>query len=262
MNAEGVEMLSSLKIGQQEDWEPAHLRTENQSIKRLESLSVYSGRSRLVSEEEFKSPTFGVGLEVSVREIGGKTLVPLLNELLSMASESSSATDLKSASAFETASKLTANGIATLGTLDLNKFSGGLKNVSKSTVEGTGLIFQDLVKVVSSPISDPSLEMLILPDADGKPSSVEVKNFSSNGHTNSMAAVCEEAPRPLELGKTFPRRADIFAEQNSKDSYTAFVNPVSRQCLPWRGPTKEIFWQGSASKGRAKCPSQERTNLG
>ncbi len=125
---------------------------------------------RLVSEEEFKSPTFGVGLEVSVREIGGKTLVPLLNELLSMASESSSATDLKSASAFETASKLTANGIATLGTLDLNKFSGGLKNVSKSTVEGTGLIFQDLVKVVSSPISDPSLEMLILPDADGKPS--------------------------------------------------------------------------------------------
>lgn len=26
--------------------------------------------------------------------------------------------------------------------------------------------------------------------------------------------------------KTFPRRADIFAEQNSKDSYTVFVNPV------------------------------------
>jgi hypothetical protein len=45
MNAERVEMLSSLKIGQQEDWEPAHLRTENQSTKRLESLSVYSGRS-------------------------------------------------------------------------------------------------------------------------------------------------------------------------------------------------------------------------
>jgi hypothetical protein len=30
---------------------------------------------------------------------------------------------------------------ATLGTLDLNKFSGGLKNVSKSTVEETGLNF-------------------------------------------------------------------------------------------------------------------------
>jgi hypothetical protein len=96
---------------------------------------------RLVSEEEFKSPTFGVGLEVSVREVGGKTLVPLLNELLSTASESSSATDLESASAFETASKLTANGIATLGTFDLNKFSGGLKTVSKSTVEETGLNF-------------------------------------------------------------------------------------------------------------------------
>lgn len=96
---------------------------------------------RPVSEEEFKSPTFGVGLEVSVREIGGKTLVPLLNELLLTASESSSTTDLESASAFETASKLTANGIATLGTLDLNKFSGGLKNVSESTVEETGLNF-------------------------------------------------------------------------------------------------------------------------
>jgi hypothetical protein len=47
INAEGVEMLSSLKIGQQEDWEPAHLRTEQQSIRRLESFSVYSGRSRL-----------------------------------------------------------------------------------------------------------------------------------------------------------------------------------------------------------------------
>jgi hypothetical protein len=67
--------------------------------------------------------------------------VPLPNDLLSTASESSSATDLESASAFETASKLTANGIATLGTLDLNKFSGGLKNVSKSTVEETGLNF-------------------------------------------------------------------------------------------------------------------------
>lgn len=82
-----------------------------------------------------------MGLEVSVREIVGKTLVPLLNELLLTASESSSATDLESASAFETASKLTANGIATLGTLDLNKFSGGLKNVSKFTVEETGLNF-------------------------------------------------------------------------------------------------------------------------
>lgn len=50
--------------------------------------------------------------------------MPLPNELLSTASESSSATDLESASAFETASKLTANGIATLGTLDLNKFLG------------------------------------------------------------------------------------------------------------------------------------------
>ncbi len=40
-------MLSSLKIGQQENWEPVHLRTEQQSIKRLESLSVNSGRSRL-----------------------------------------------------------------------------------------------------------------------------------------------------------------------------------------------------------------------
>lgn len=47
MNAEGVEMLSNLKIGLQEDWEPAHLRTEQQSIQRLESFSVYSGRSRL-----------------------------------------------------------------------------------------------------------------------------------------------------------------------------------------------------------------------
>ncbi len=26
--------------------------------------------------------------------------------------------------------------------------------------------------------------------------------------------------------KTFPRRADIFAEQNSKDSHTVFMNPV------------------------------------
>ncbi len=67
--------------------------------------------------------------------------MPLLNELLLTASESSSATDLKSASAFETASKLTANGIATLGTLDLNKFSGGLQNVSKRIVEETALDF-------------------------------------------------------------------------------------------------------------------------
>ncbi|CAM6072836.1 unnamed protein product [Sphagnum tenellum] len=107
--------------------------------KQVAMFSQY--RKKTAEEEKFKSPTFGVGLEVSAREIGGKTLVPLLNELLLNASESSSATDLKSASAFETASKLTANGIATLGTLDLNKFSGGLKNVSKPTVEGTGLHF-------------------------------------------------------------------------------------------------------------------------
>lgn len=39
--------------------------------------------------------------------------------------------------------------------------------------------------------------------------------------------------------KTFPRRADIFAEQNSKDNYS--ICEPSRQCLPWREPTKEIF---------------------
>jgi len=53
--------------------------------------------------------------------------------------------------------------------------------------------------------------------------SVEVKDFSSTGHTNSMAAVCEEAPGPLELGSFFASRISKVCLQNRVQ-----VPPISR----------------------------------
>ncbi len=53
--------------------------------------------------------------------------------------------------------------------------------------------------------------------------SVEVKDFSSTGHTNSMAAVFEEAPGALELGSFFASRISKVCLQNR-----VWVPPISR----------------------------------
>jgi hypothetical protein len=94
-----------------------------------------------------------VGLEVSAREIGGKTPVPLLIPLLS--SSKSSGIDLDDAIACETASMPNTTHMVRLGTTDLDKSYWGLKGVSKLTVAETGSTPQSLIKGLGTSLTMP-----------------------------------------------------------------------------------------------------------
>lgn len=61
--------------------------------------------------------------------------------------------------------------------------------------------------------------------------SVEVKDFSSTGHTNSMAAVCEEAPGPLELGSFFCKQdlKGMSTKQSSGTTHLKVLDTVAKK---------------------------------
>jgi hypothetical protein len=255
---------------------------ENKVCKRLtakgnEPVLTCLGLGRPLLEEESQLPAFDVGLEVSASATGGRTLVPLLSPVPT-ASSKSSATDFSNASAYEPASNPIANGMTRSGTSDLDESNKGLKYLSKVTVEMIGSTSQDLVKVVSDPLSALNPEILVVHDADGK-SSVSLNMISSttgilpsmdpshldprgcaippySDHGSIQPHIEEKFPR--EITSSFP--IEKVTEEELTEA--AFLSSVgwskdsipSRKCLDTLHHSPMI--SSDRGNGSSKCPRE------